>query len=119
KDNLNTRRNSILTTKAEQKIELEKHRAEMQQLEAEDRHQVFVRNSLLVGMLLLIIIAVLVINRQRLVHRQKQKVLQKEKNVIATELERATQQPTDFTDHIREKNKLIEKFSVELRKHQD
>ncbi|HSI91338.1 MAG TPA: hypothetical protein VK927_09495, partial [Adhaeribacter sp.] len=119
RDSLQTLRSNVMTTKAEQKIELERHRAQMQQLETEDKLQKLQRNGLLGGIILLTIIALLVINRQRLVHRQKQEKLEKEKNTIESELELASRKLNDFTDHIREKNKLIEKFSAELKNHQD
>ena len=119
KDSLFNRRNSLLVIAAERKVELEKHRAEMASLEAEEKLQATLRNSLVVVIVLLIIIALLVINRQRLVHRQKQQKLEQEKSSIENELELATRQLTDFTSHIREKNKLIEQFSVELKKHQE
>jgi Tfp pilus assembly protein PilF/DNA-binding CsgD family transcriptional regulator len=118
-DSLFTRRNSLLATKAERKFELQKHRADMQRLEAQEKLQETLRNSLIIGILLLIIIAFLLLNRQRLIHNQKQQKLQNEKNSIATELEIASQQLGDFTNHIREKNKLIEQFSAEIEKQKD
>ncbi|MBK0403313.1 hypothetical protein I5M27_09970 [Adhaeribacter sp. BT258] len=119
KDSLYARRRTMMTTMAERKIELEKHRAEMQRLEAQDALQATLRNSLIMGIVLLLIIAALVINRQRILHRQKEQQLQNEKEVIESELETATRQLRDFTNHIREKNKLIEQFSTEIEKHKD
>lgn len=119
KDSLYARRSSMMTTMAERKIELEKHRAEMQRLEAQKELQTTLRNSLMVGIVLLLIIAALIINRQRILHRQKEQKLQSEKEVIESELETATRQLRDFTNHIREKNKLIEQFSAEIEKHKD
>ncbi len=119
KDSLFTRRNSSLVLAAERKIEIEKHKAEMERLEAQEKLQTTLRNSLIGGIFLLIIIALLVINRQRMVHRQKQEKLEKEKHSIESELEIASRQLSNFTDHIREKNKLIEQFTAEIKKHQD
>lgn len=116
KDSLYVRRNNLLASDAARKIETERHRAEKQQLEAEEKLDLLLRNSLLAGILLLALIAFLIINRQRLVHRQKQEKLQQEKNQIATELDLASQQLSDFTNHIREKNKLIEQFSTQIEK---
>lgn len=119
KDSIYARKNSTLVSAAQRKIDLEKHHAEMQKLEAQEKLQKTLRNSLIVGILLLVIIALLVINRQRLVHQQKQQKLQNEKNSIASELEIASRQLNDFTNHIREKNKLIEKYSAEIEKQKD
>ena len=117
KDSLHARRSSMMTIMAERKIELEKHRSEMQRLEAQKTLQTMLRNSLIGGIILLLIIAALIINRQRILHRQKEEKLESEKKTIESELERATRKLRDFTNHIREKNKLIEKFSAEIEKH--
>lgn len=119
KDSLFNRRNSLQVIVAERKVELEKHRAEMASLEAEEKLQTTLRNGLILVIVLLVIIALLVINRQRLVHRQKQQKLEQEKSTIENELELATRQLSDFTSHIREKNKLIEQFSEELKQRQE
>lgn len=119
KDSLFARRNSRLVMAAERKIELEKQSAEMNRLAADEKLQETLRNSLLVGIVLLVIIALLVINRQRLVHKQKQQKLEQEKTNVETELDLATRKLSDFTTHIREKNKLIEQFTAEIKKHRE
>jgi Flp pilus assembly protein TadD/DNA-directed RNA polymerase specialized sigma24 family protein len=116
KDSLFVRRNNMLASDAARKIEIEKHRADMQKLEAQEKLEVILRNSLLAGIVLLAFIAVLIINRQRLVHRQNQAKLEQEKDQIASELDVASQQLSDFTNHIREKNKLLEQFSAQIEK---
>ena len=116
KDSLFIRRNNMQANDAARKIEIERHRAEMQQLEAQEKVEVIRRNSLLAGIVLLSFIALLIINRQRILYKQKQEKLEQEKDQIASELDVASRQLSDFTNHIREKNKLIEQFSSQIEK---
>lgn len=88
----------------------------MQRLEAQEKQQATVRNSLICGIFLLTIIGFQVIKQQKIKHRQKHVKLESEKDHIASELEIATRQLGDFTNSIREKNKLLNEYSAEIEK---
>jgi Tfp pilus assembly protein PilF/DNA-binding CsgD family transcriptional regulator len=114
RDTLFNRRNTVLLTRIEQKAEIEKHQDEVQVLEANKRFQNLLLYSLAIGMVLLFVIAALFLNRQRLVYRQRQQLLRSEKENIEHELQQAAAKLNDFKTRIREKNKLIEEFTLEM-----
>ncbi|KAA9325951.1 tetratricopeptide repeat protein [Adhaeribacter soli] len=118
KDSLYKRRDAFLLARAENKAELEKYRADVDRLEAQKKFQGLWVNSLLVGVVLLLIIATLVISRQRLLYKQRQGKLQAEKATMEDELQQAAQKLQDFTQSIREKNKLLEQFAADLKQAQ-
>lgn len=118
KDSLYNRRNAFLLARAENKAAIEKYRADVQRLTAQEEFQALWVKSLGVGVILLAIIAGLVISRQRLIHKEKQNKLLAEKKTVESELELAAQKLQDFTDRIREKNKLLEQFAADLKQAQ-
>jgi DNA-binding CsgD family transcriptional regulator len=117
KDSLFSKREDRLALSAERKLKLGKQQADMQQLEAQKKQQIIIRNSLIGGIFLLIVIGFLVINRQKILHRQKQQKLEAEKDHFASELQTASQQLAEFTNSILEKNNLLEKYAAEIENH--
>jgi tetratricopeptide (TPR) repeat protein len=114
KDSFYNSSRTLLLSKAQQHTEAERHVAEVQQLADQKHIQVLIRNSLLIGLVLLGGIALLFTNRQKIVHKRKEERLAAEKLLLDTELVNATEQLHMFTKSIHEKNELIEKFEAEL-----
>lgn len=107
KDSLSLLRNKKAFNQAVLKIEAEKHLNEVNQLENRRRHQILLRNSLLAGLVLLTIIALLWINRQLLKRN-------KEKQLVQQELQFARQELINYTQQLKEKNKLLEHLRNEV-----
>lgn len=112
KDSVVAQTNSINLIKAKEKAELAEHTLEMEKLANQEKLQVLIRDSLVIGILLISVIGVLFINRQRL----HQKKLEAEKKNAESELTSATTQLDDFRRSIQEKNQLIEHFAEEIQK---
>lgn len=90
---------------AEQKVEVEKHLADIKLLETERDKQRLQRNTVIAGAILLVIIAFQFINRLRV--RQKRNL-----EMLAD----ARTQLKHYIESIREKNRLIEDFKLEIAK---
>src|SRR5439155_1388591 len=71
---------------------------------------IYSRNGLVAGIVLLSVIALLFINRLKIIHAQKQKAMAQERALVEKELAAATFQLQDFTRNLEEKNALIEQF---------
>jgi len=114
KDSIRERDNIYLLAKAEYHKDIEKRQAELDKLVAEKKYVEFMRNGLLVVVILLFIIGLLAINRQRLRHILKQNRYLADKKLAERELENATRQLTSYTHHLQEKNALIDKSAQEI-----
>lgn len=108
KDSLVRRDNIYQLARTEHYREVEKHNAEVQQLNADRRIAVFFRNGLLIIVILLAIIALLVVNRQR----TRQRIKHEEARQA---LHSATEKLEAYTHHLQEKNELIERAGHEIR----
>ena len=96
---------------------MEKQQADIQKLQAQKQQQTLVRNSLVGAIFLSMIIGFISIKHLKTLHRQKQLKLEFEKEYFASELEIAGRQLADFTNSIREKNSLLEKYAAEIESH--
>jgi tetratricopeptide (TPR) repeat protein/DNA-binding CsgD family transcriptional regulator len=114
KDSIYSNSKTLMLSKTQQHIEAEKHVADVQQLNDQKRIQIIIRNSLLLGLLLLGGMALLFINHQKLAAKRREERLAAEKTLLDTELNNATEQLNMFTKSIHEKNELIEKFAADL-----
>ncbi len=114
KDSLVKRDNIYTLAKVEYKTELEKHKAQLQKLNAEKKLNELTRNGLIIGILLTSAIAWLVVNRQRLRHRTRQNNMQAKKELAERELQNATKQLESYTRHLQEKTVLIERSAEEI-----
>jgi tetratricopeptide (TPR) repeat protein len=94
------------------KLESEKYMNEVNQLESRRKQQIMLRNSLLIGLVLLAIIAMLWVNRQLLKHN-------KEKELARQQLVFAEQELTTFTEQLKEKNTLLERLRDEMEQAND
>lgn len=83
-------------------------------LNKEKRHIALVRNFVIVLTLLGSVIGLLYLNRQRLKTRLKQQQMLDEKHKAEAEAREAKTQLTIFTQHIIEKNVLVEKLQEQL-----
>lgn len=118
KDLMDSKKNTKAIALEEQKMELQKHRAELQKTEDDKKLQILRRNSLLAGVVLISSIMLLVFNGQKRSYRQKSKLAEAEKRRAEDELKNATRQLDDFTQSIHEKNTLIEKITADIEKYQ-
>jgi DNA-binding CsgD family transcriptional regulator len=116
RDSIYNRRNAVLLTRIEQKAEIEKHHAQVQSLKDQKKFQTLLVYSLVAVLILLLMIGALVINRQRLLHKQKQHQLRHEKETIQSDLQEATTQLQEFTERIKNKNRLIDEIEQDLKK---
>lgn len=106
KDSLALEFSKLQVSRVQQKLEREKHLAELTELEGERKLKQLQRNVLIGVVLLLIVFAILVFRAlQARYQRKKQELLQAEK-----ELDSAKEQLSTFMRHLAEKNKQIEEL---------
>lgn len=91
------------------KIETEKHLNEISQLEGKRKEQIILRNSLLIGLVLLAIIGFLWVNRQLLKRN-------KENELAQQQLRFAEQELISYTKQLKEKTEVLEQLHREVRK---
>ena len=101
---------------AEFKIDKINHDLQLQALEHNRETSIFIRNTAIIIITLLSVIGLLFINRSRLRYKQKELLLQKEKEKAEIDLNSARTQLSQFTKNIHEKNKLIDRFTQEIDK---
>jgi DNA-binding CsgD family transcriptional regulator len=104
KDSLARKFNSMQLARAQQRVELEKHEAELNLLLSEKKLKIWERNMLLVAIFSLLVLSVYIFLKQRKNVKLKQEDLARSEN----ELKAAEAQLTLFTRNITEKNELIE-----------
>jgi DNA-binding CsgD family transcriptional regulator/tetratricopeptide (TPR) repeat protein len=92
------------------RLDNEKNRYNVQNLEREKKAELQTRNLIIVSMLLLCAIGLFIINRQRQKSKLKARFQQEEKRRIEQEMESARDQLKMFTKSIIEKTNLIEKL---------
>jgi len=90
-------------SRAEQKVQLEKHLAEIKLLESKTTQKILIRNFVIVSVILLLLIAVQFGYR-----------LQKKRKQDLDNLNSARQQLTHYLESLKEKNELIEQFQEEI-----
>lgn len=118
KEEMDLKKNNKALAVAEQRIELQKHTAELQQAEDEKRLQILRRNSIIAGIILVASIIILIINGQKRAYRQKTKYAEAEKVRAEQDLKNAESQLQDFKKNIHDKNELIERISAEMERYQ-
>lgn len=89
------------------KIETEKHLNEINQLESKRKEQIILRNSLLIGLVLVAIIGFLWVNRQLLKRN-------KEKELAQQQLRFAEQELISYTRQLREKTQVLDQLREEI-----
>ncbi len=114
KDSLATIRNNRTLDQAKLKVETEKHLNTISELENQRRQQVFIRNSILMALLLAGIIGVLWVNRQRLKRKKELQLSALAQEKAQQQLQFAQQELAGYTNKLKEKNELIDQFRQEL-----
>lgn len=107
KDSVEAMREKRSFNQAVLKLETEKHLNEINQLEQKRKQQILLRNSLLVGLVLLSLIAMLFLSRQLLKRK-------KEKELTQQELSFARHELVNYTQLLKEKNDLLEQLREEI-----
>lgn len=114
KDSLATLRSTRTLNQAKLKVETEQHLNTVHELESQRRQQVFIRNSILVVLLLAGIIGLLWVNRQRLKRNKELQLAALAREKAQQQLQFAQQELAGYTNKLKEKNELIEQFRQEL-----
>jgi DNA-binding CsgD family transcriptional regulator len=113
-DSLNafTNRSNLRAAKA--KIAFEEMQTALQSARAAIRYQRVIRNFILGGIILFTIIALLLYNRKLWRQKYKTAILERKRQIAEMESKRAKEQITLFTQHLIDKNNLINKLTEEL-----
>ena len=96
------------------RLDNEKSRYNIQNIEREKKGQLEMRDSMIVAILLLCAVAMLLINRQLQKTKVRAQLEQHEKRRIEQEMESAREQLKMFTKSIIEKTNLIEKLELQM-----
>ncbi|MGN6268083.1 MAG: hypothetical protein ACTHM5_20565 [Ginsengibacter sp.] len=96
------------------RLDNEKNRYNVQNLEREKKAELKTRNLIIVSMLLLCAIGLFIVSRQRQKSKLKARFQQEEKRRIEQEMESAKAQLKMFTKSIIEKTNLIEKLESQM-----
>ncbi len=110
KDSLAVIRSNRTLNQAKLKVETEQHLNAINELEYQRRQEVFIRNSLLIVLLLACIIGLLWVNRQRLKRNKELQLSAMARDKDRQQLAFAQQELTGYTNKLKEKNELIEQF---------
>lgn len=97
------------------KLLTEKYLREKENAALAHNRQKQTRYLAIAGVVIIILISVLLINRQRIKRRQ----IEAEKLATETKLRASKKELHNYTGHLQEKNKLIEKFSRELENYKE
>jgi tetratricopeptide (TPR) repeat protein len=116
KDSLINRDNLAAVERVQMQYEADARIRELNKLEADARVTRIEINSGAAVLVLLLIISVLFYNRQRMKSKKDRALLLAEKQVIDERLKNARIALHRFTENIRQKNKLIENFKLEIEK---
>jgi tetratricopeptide (TPR) repeat protein len=98
------------TLQQEQKLQLQQKQLEI--LQQESRIQLYLRNGLLAGLLLLGVIGYLVVSKQRLKIRNNKELLKKNKALAEADLEKARLQELKLTQELEYKNKELTSYTL-------
>jgi hypothetical protein len=114
KDSLNRKFSALVMLRASQKIDLERNRAAIANIEAQKAINILERDSLAGILFLLIAITFLLYNRQKIIVKRNEAALQLEKAEARQERDAARLALVDYTDKLRQQNDLVESFKAEM-----
>lgn len=114
KDSLSVLRSNRTLDQAKLKVETEKHLGAINELEYQRRQEVFIRNGLLIVLLLACIIGLLWVNRQRMKRNKELQLSDLARETARQQLAFAQQELAGYTNKLKEKNELIDQFRQEL-----
>ncbi len=104
---------SLAISKAKLNNEVSRYR--IQNLNKEKKEQLFLRNMLIIGIVVLFLIVLLVINRKRLKEKMRSEKVEQEKQLMEQEISSAKEQMEMFTQNMIEKTNLIEKLELQVK----
>ncbi|MBX9784372.1 MAG: tetratricopeptide repeat protein [Chitinophagaceae bacterium] len=107
---------SLAISKARLNDEVSRYNIE--KINKEKREQIFTRNIIIAGIVVLSLIALLIINRGRLKHKMAVEKSEQEKRLMEQEIHSAKEQMQIFTGSIIEKTNLIEKLELQIKDRQ-
>lgn len=114
KDSLNRKFSALQLLRASQKIDLERNRAAIANIESQKTINILERNGLAGMLFLLMVITFLLYNRQKMIAKRDQAALQLEKAQARQERDAARLALADYTDKLRQQNDLVESFKAEM-----
>jgi tetratricopeptide (TPR) repeat protein len=121
KDSLDRINNEAAVTRVKLQWEIDKHKAQVEQLHAEASAEVIKRNGAFTVLFLLMVISVLAYSRLRLKRRQEKELFEKQEALLQSEKTRAEEELYyavkelhTYTENLRQKNELIEQFKKEI-----
>jgi tetratricopeptide (TPR) repeat protein/DNA-binding CsgD family transcriptional regulator len=114
KDSLVKRDNVAAVERVKLQYEIDKHNAQVSQLKDDAKIQSVEIKAGIAVLVMLGIISVLVYNNQRQRNKKDTELLMAEKRVVDEELKNAASELKSFTENLRQKNILIEKFKTEI-----
>jgi hypothetical protein len=116
KDSLSMSKDQQAYKKVLLRLETEKHLNDIDKLEADARASTLQRNTVILVLGLLIVMLLLIYSRNRLKENSRAAKLEAEKIQTEEKLKNARQLLQNFRENARQKNELIEQFSLELQR---
>lgn len=116
KDSIGKIEDARIIQQAQQRLSVEKHSNEIKMLELNKKQQIWLRNVLLIFLILSGIISGLIINRIQLNRKRKLEIALMEKQMAFKDLEKAKEQLNQFTAALKEKNELVRSVKMQLSK---
>jgi hypothetical protein len=116
KDSLSTSKDQQAYKKVLLRLETEKHLNDIDKLEAAARASALKRNTVILVLGLVLVMLLLIYSRSRLKINSRTAKLEAEKIQAEEKLKNARQLLQNFRENARQKNELIEQFSLELQR---
>lgn len=114
KDSLSISKDQQAYKKILLRMETEKHLNDIDKLEAEANASTLKQNTVILVLALLVVMLLLIYSRNRLKAKNRTATLEAEKIQAEEKLKNARQLLQNFRENARQKNELIEQFSLEL-----
>jgi DNA-binding CsgD family transcriptional regulator len=114
KDSLVKRDNVAAVERVKLQYEIDKHNAQVGQLKADAKVQLVEIKAGIALLIMLGVISILVYNNQRQRNKKDKELLIAEKRAVDEELKNAASELKSFTENLKQKNILIEKFKEEI-----
>jgi len=114
KDSLEKTYNSLKLLRAKQRIQIEQQKLKEEVEQQEQSKRLWLKNSIIFILGILIIIGLLLYNSYRLKSKNREQHITSQKELTEQKLNYATVRLNDFKESINEKNTLIEQFEENL-----
>jgi len=120
-DSLTKEQDVLAVQRLKLNYEIDKQQLQVAQLNDKAKAEIAARNTLAGILFLLMVISILVYNRQKLVIKKDKAIVEKQQVALQLEISRADEERNgarlalmEYTDNLRQKNDLIERFKAEL-----